>query len=166
MKLLGFVKCRTYMCQIFKYPMSQAFIFSSIYYLQYRFRWFTYLFSFIKIILKQIRHHNTAWWRHQMETFFALLALCAGNPPVPVNSPHKGQWLGALMFSLICARINGWVNNRDAGDLRRNRSHYDVIVMRPSSVDEKLICNVVVPLYIKGNTINVYFFKITHGLLS
>ena len=43
------------------------------------------------------------WWRHQMETFSALLALCAGNSPVPVNSPHKGQWCGALMFSLICA---------------------------------------------------------------
>ena len=53
-----------------------------------------------------------AWWRHQMETFSALLALCAGNSPVPVNSPHNGQWRGALMFSLICARINGWVNNR------------------------------------------------------
>ena len=31
-------------------------------------------------------------WRHQMETFSALLAICAGNSPVPVNSPHKGQW--------------------------------------------------------------------------
>ena len=31
----------------------------------------------------------------------------------PVNSPQKGQWRGALMFSLICAWINGWVNNRD-----------------------------------------------------
>ena len=47
----------------------------------------------------------------------------------PVNSPHKGQWRGALMFTLICARINIWVNNREAGDLRRNRVHYDVIVM-------------------------------------
>ena len=47
----------------------------------------------------------------------------------PVNSPHKGQWRGALMFTLICARINGWVNNREAGDLRRYRAHYDVIVM-------------------------------------
>ena len=47
----------------------------------------------------------------------------------PVNSPHKGQWRGALMFSLICARINGWVNNREAGDYRRYRAHYDVIVM-------------------------------------
>ena len=38
------------------------------------------------------------WWRHQMETFSALLAIFAGNSPV--NSPHKGQWRGALMFSL------------------------------------------------------------------
>ena len=54
----------------------------------------------------------------------ALLALCAGNSPVPVNSPHKGQWRRALMFTL-----KGWVNNRKAGDLRRNHVHYDVTVM-------------------------------------
>ena len=47
----------------------------------------------------------------------------------PVNFPHKGQWRGALMFSLNCARMNGWVNSREAGDLRRYRVHYDVIVM-------------------------------------
>ena len=62
-----------------------------------------------------------SWWRHQMETFSALLG--------PVNSPHKGQWRGALMFSLICVWINGYVNNRKAGDLRRYRVHYDVSVM-------------------------------------
>ena len=38
----------------------------------------------------------------------------------PVNSPHKGQWRGTLMFSLICTSINSWVNNREAGDLRRS----------------------------------------------
>ena len=64
-----------------------------------------------------------------METFSALLAICAGNSPVPVNSPHKGQWRGALMFSLIYTRINGWVKNVEAGDLRRHRIHYDVTVM-------------------------------------
>ena len=69
------------------------------------------------------------WWHHQMETFSALLALCAGNSPVPVNSPHKGQWRGSLMFSLIYSWIKDWVNNREAGDLRRHRDHYDVIVM-------------------------------------
>ena len=46
-----------------------------------------------------------------------------------VNFPHKGQRHEALMFSLICAWINSWVSNRKAGDLRRHRSHYDVIVM-------------------------------------
>ena len=47
-----------------------------------------------------------------------------------VNSPHKGQWCGALMFSLICAWINAWVNNREAGDLRHHFAHYDITVMK------------------------------------
>ena len=47
----------------------------------------------------------------------------------PMNSPHKGQWRGDLMFSLICTWINDWVNNRDASDLRRHRAHFDVTVM-------------------------------------
>ena len=48
---------------------------------------------------------------------------------IPPPPPHKGQWRGAFMFSLICVWINRWVNNREAGDLRRYRAHYDVIVM-------------------------------------
>ena len=47
-----------------------------------------------------------------------------------MKSPHKGQWRGALTFSLIYAWINGWVNNREAGDLSRHRAHHDVIVMK------------------------------------
>ena len=47
-----------------------------------------------------------------------------GHPP-----PHKGQWRIALMFSLICAWLNGWLSNRNAGDLRRHRAYYDVTVM-------------------------------------
>ena len=47
----------------------------------------------------------------------------------PMNSPHKGQWHGALVFTFICAWMNGWVNNREAGNLRRHRDQYDVIVM-------------------------------------
>ena len=46
------------------------------------------------------------------------------------TGPHKGQWHGALMISLIRVWINDWVNNREAGDLRRYRAHYDVIVMK------------------------------------
>ena len=52
----------------------------------------------------------------------------------PVNSPHKGQWHGALMFSVICAWINSCVNNREAGDLRCHCAHYDVTVMVPAGV--------------------------------
>ena len=46
----------------------------------------------------------------------------------PVNFPHKGQWRGALMSSLICNSTNGWANHRDDGDLRRHCVHYDVTV--------------------------------------
>ena len=55
-----------------------------------------------------------------METLSALSAICAGNSSV------NGQ---SLMFSLICAWINDWVNHGDAGVLRRHRAHYDVTVM-------------------------------------
>ena len=46
----------------------------------------------------------------------------------PVDSPHKGQWRGAWMFSLLCA-WNGWANNRDACDLRHHCAYFDVTVM-------------------------------------
>ena len=53
-----------------------------------------------------------------------------GNHRWPVDSPHKGQWCGALIVALIYALTNGWANNRGAGDLRRHRAHYDATVMR------------------------------------
>ena len=46
-----------------------------------------------------------------------------------VNSPHQGQWGGVWWVLFIRAWINGWVNNHQAGYLRRHRAHYDVIVM-------------------------------------
>ena len=70
-------------------------------------------------------HDDVIKWKH----FPRYWPFVRGIHRSPVNSPHKGQWRGALMFTLICARINGWVNNREAGDLRRYRAHYDVIVM-------------------------------------
>ena len=64
-----------------------------------------------------------------METFSLYWPFVRGIHRWPVNSPHKGQWRGALMFSLICDRINSWVNNREADDLRCHRAHYCAIVM-------------------------------------
>ena len=72
---------------------------------------------------------RNAWWRHQMETFPRYWPFVWGIHRTPVNYPHKGQWRGALMLSLICAWINDWVNNREAGDWRRHRAHYGVTVM-------------------------------------
>ena len=47
----------------------------------------------------------------------------------PVSYPHKNQWRGDLMLSLIYAWTNGWTNNPEAGDLRCHRAHQDVTVM-------------------------------------
>ena len=61
---------------------------------------------------------------------FRVTAFVRGIHRSPVNPPHKDQWRGALMFSLMCVWINGWVNIREAGDLRRHCVHCDVTVMR------------------------------------
>ena len=72
---------------------------------------------------------SIAWWHHQMKHFPRYWPFVRGIRRSPVNSPHKSQWRWALLFSLICAWINGWVNNDETGDLRRHRAHYDVTVM-------------------------------------
>ena len=68
-------------------------------------------------------HDDVIKWKHFPRYFVR------GIHRSPVNFPHKGQWRGALMFSLICVWVNRWVNNREAGDLRRFRAHHDVTVM-------------------------------------
>ena len=75
-------------------------------------------------------HGVKSWWRHQIEKIIRVTALCVGNSPVTGESPHKRQWRGALMFSLICAWTNGCANNRDNGDLRRHCIHYDVTIIK------------------------------------
>ena len=98
---------------------------------------YSFVLSFIACILLGIKllllvciniessHDDVIKWKH----FPRYWPFVRGIHRWPVNSPHKGQWCGALMLSLICVWVNGWVNNREAGDLRRYRVHYDVIVM-------------------------------------
>ena len=95
--------------------------------------------------------HQCSWWRHQIQTFSALLAICAGIHRSPVNSPHKGQWSGALMFSLICAWINRWVNNGATGDLRHYRASYGVIVMYLQAAGPHIFAHVLDVTYILMN---------------
>ena len=70
-------------------------------------------------------HDDVIKWKHFLHHWPFVRGI---HRPV-VNSPHKDQWRRALMFSLICAWMNGWVNNGEAGDLRCHRVHYDVTVM-------------------------------------
>ena len=76
-----------------------------------------------------MNHDDVIKWKH----FPRYWPFVKGNPQVTIDSPHKGQWCGALIFSLICAWRNGWANNRDAGDSRRHRVHYNVTVMETSN---------------------------------
>ena len=70
-------------------------------------------------------HDDAIKWKH----FPRYWTFVRGIHRSPVNNPHKSQWRGAFIFSLICDWINRWVNNREAGDLRRYRAHYNVTVM-------------------------------------
>ena len=64
----------------------------------------------------------SAWWRHQMETFSALLAICVGNSPITGEFTSQSQWRGALMFSLICA-LNKRLSKRSWGWWFETPSH-------------------------------------------
>ena len=79
-------------------------------------------------------HDDVIKWKH----FPRYWPFVRGIHLSPVNSPHKGQWRGALMFSLIFAWMNGWVNTREAGDLRCYHAHYDVLVMEFRSISHQL----------------------------
>ena len=81
-------------------------------------------------------HDDVIKWKH----FPRYWPFVRGIHRSPVKSHHKGQWRGALIFSLSCAWRNGWVNNHAAGDLRRHRAHYDVTVMLSQFVSRFPVC--------------------------
>ena len=72
-----------------------------------------------------ITYDDVIKWKH----FPRYWPIVRGIHRSPLISPHKVQWRGALTFSFICVWINGGVNNRETGDLRRYLAHYDVTVM-------------------------------------
>ena len=83
-----------------------------------------YLWTYDKPLLETM-HDDVVNWKH----FPRYWPFVRRIHRPPVNSPHKGQSRGALMFTLICAWMNDWVYTRQAGDLRRHRAHHDVTVM-------------------------------------
>ena len=70
-----------------------------------------------------------------MDTLFALLAICAGNSPVTGAFPTPKSVTRSFDVFFTCSWIHGWVNNRDAGDLRRHRDGYDVTVIDKNTFD-------------------------------
>ena len=73
-------------------------------------------------------HDDVIKWKH----FPRYWHFVSGTNRSPVDSPHKGLWRGpgdAELWCFISAWTNGWVNNLDAGDLRRHRANYNVTVM-------------------------------------
>ena len=93
------------------------------------FTWFFVLFCnpYSSELIQSYYSKPLQWWRHQMKTFSALLALCAENSPVTGEFP--AQKPVTRSFGVFCAWINGYVNNREVDDFRRHRAHYDVIAM-------------------------------------
>ena len=73
-------------------------------------------------------HDDVIKWKH----FPRYWPFVRGIHRSAVDSPHIGRWRGTLIFFLICTRTNGWLNNRDAGDLRHNHTRYDTIAMFPA----------------------------------
>ena len=68
-----------------------------------------------------------------IENIFRVTGHLCGEFTGPRWIPHtKASDAELLMVPLIYAWINNWVNNREAGDLRRQRGHYDVIVINLS----------------------------------
>ena len=105
-------------------------------------------------------HDDVIKWKH----FPRYWPVVRGIHRSPVNSPHKGQWRGPLMFSLICVWINGWVNNREAGDLRRYRAHYDVTVVKIVRALQRE-CGFSSAMWTNYQGSMAYFDLITHLLL-
>ena len=108
---------------------------------------------------KSTLHDDVIKWKY----FPRYWPFVRGIHRSPANSPHKGQWRGDLMLSLLCVWINGWVNNREAGDLRRYHALYDVIVM--GSGDQACV-GIYGKLQINLTAISVVILRTTHSSTS
>ena len=96
-----------------------------MYYSVYKKSWFQMKLLYFISSSSAIVHDDGIKWKH-FPRYWQFVRWIHRSP---VNSPHKGQWRWDLMFSLICAWINSWINNREAGVFRCHHAHYDVAIM-------------------------------------
>ena len=120
--------------------------------------------------------------RYQSPLVQDMMTSSNGNISVsPASSPHKGQWCGALMFSLTCAWTNAWANHRDAGDLISHGAHYEALVTcllksqymkqwyistRKEIIVTIGFCEILIKMYFKMLSAKYRQFSITLGTLD
>ena len=104
-------------------------------------------------------HDDVTKWNH----FPRYWPFVRGIHRSPVDSPHKGQWHRALMFSLTCILTNGWANNRDTSGVRRHRAHYDLTVKDPEYIWYEICIGFPNGLFGCGNIIRFGCFVIHYG---
>ena len=83
----------------------------------------------------------------------------------PVSSPHKGQWRGALMFSLIWSWTKGCANNRNASDLRHHCVHY-CPASRTTLVATRFRVAAICPIIQVPHCIRVFFYFVSFVFIN
>ena len=111
----------------------------------------------LAVNLHSLKHDDVIKWKH-LPRYWPFVR---GIHQSPVNSTLKSQWCGTLRFSLFSAWINGWVNNREAGDLRRHCAHYDVTVMETTVLFDSTVHGTT--LYNRNKNLSKCKIKIKHS---
>ena len=95
---------------------------------------------------RELMETGNTWWRHQMETFSALLPFFAGNSPVAGEFPSQRPMMRSFdVFLYLC--LNKQLSIQDAGDMRHHLSHYDVTVMNNEHMIRPEYCYVFILIY-------------------
>ena len=78
----------------------------------------------VKYLEHIFSHDDAIKWKN-----FRATGHFAGNSPVPGEFPVQRPVTRSFDVFFDLFWISGWVNNREAGDLRRYRAYYGAIVM-------------------------------------
>ena len=115
--------------------------------------WNMYLYTYLCAYPYMTYRHTvrTAWWRHQMETFSALLAICAGNSPVPGEFPTQRPVTRSfdVYFNLrpnkrLSKQLWGWWFETQSRPLWRYRNGI-LFTQCPASTWRTVFCSRVFP---------------------
>ena len=152
-----------------------------------RVHWNTYEWSGVRFLLcspekYEDTHINIAWWRHQIETFSALLAICAGNSPVPGEFPaqmasnaenvciswrhHEMYWVVPKWIEHITTNVsNGYEINWIHRHNRQITKNMGTFQKKHCTCTLKQSANIFIIVY-TANTVIVPLFFSAHTILQ